>query len=136
MIDLNQLLTYLQTQGSPLTLSAQNVSLPSEMRQFLTHMPNGQVTLIPGDLSVHNDLLTLSGTSADSWPVQGMADAAIALANIVLTVTSAPLFTGVASGSLTLSSTVSAAVTAEYVLADSPAWKIRLEASAAGVTRR
>jgi len=134
MIDLNQLLTYLQTQGSPLTLSAQNVSLPSEMRQFLTHMPNGQVTLIPGDLSVHNDLLTLSGTSADSWPVQGMADAAIALANIVLTVTSAPLFTGVASGSLALSSTVSAAVTAEYVLADSPAWKIRLEASAAGVT--
>jgi hypothetical protein len=138
MIDLAALESYLKKQGSPLTLSKDDTALPAELYTYLATMPNGKVTLAPTLIDLVGDVLTVSGTTSDNWPVTGMTNVAVVLTSITLTFTNANQETtiqGVANASLPLTSTMSATSLATSIVEYGTAgWKLGLDRQATNVS--
>jgi hypothetical protein len=138
MIDLAALERYLQSQGSPLTLSKDDAQLPAELREYLGLMPNGKVTLTPTAIALKGVVLTVTGGSTDVWPVEGMKNVSVTLRSITFTLTNADNATkieGLAGATLPLSPAVSAAASvASFVKYDEPGWKVSLDAQTPNVS--
>src|SRR6185503_16390235 len=85
-MDLSALSIYIKSKGQPLTLSAGDANLPQEFQNFISTMPNKQVTLSPGasGINLQGLTLTVSGTTSDVWPVQGMENVSVTLSSITI----------------------------------------------------
>lgn len=138
-MDLVTLQNHLVGKGNPLTLSAGDANLPAEFRAFLGTVPNEQVTLSagPNGIMLANGVLTISGTSSDAWPVQGLNDVRATLSAITITLTdqgNAPLIAGVAEATLPIGGTVTAPVTISSLQQAGSPWQVKLAGDPTGVT--
>jgi hypothetical protein len=139
MTDLNALNKYLTGKGSPLTISASDVNLQPEFQAFMATVPGKQVTLAPGagGIGLKNDLLTITGTSSDVWPVQGLTNVQLTLSVISITISTAggkTVFTGVAQAQMPFSKTVSVPVVVTALEQEKNPWQITLAQNAANLT--
>ncbi|NKZ04272.1 DUF6603 domain-containing protein [Actinomadura latina] len=112
-MDLQELATYVSTGlGKPASLSADDPHFPGVLRGLLATMPNRRLTLSDPIATPVGQTLTLSGASADRWPVQGLDGVEIALdhAEVVLTDGAEPAATAWVSGTMPLTGSVQAPV--------------------------
>ena len=134
-MDLAGLKTYLEGLGSPMTLSGGDTHLGPQLDALIASMPGGAITLEPGadGIVLDGDTLTVSGTSTDTWPVQGMDEATIHLSSAVIVVKSTPdSATATVHGKLPIKPVdVSVVVTP---IEESASWAVALDAPSSGVT--
>ena len=140
-MDLAALQTHLNQSVSNglLTIAATDSALPPEFQTYLKTVPNQQITLKPTTgtgIALAGPVLTVTGTSADSWPVQGMTGVAVTLSAATVTITDAspPTFAVAASGTIQLSPSVRAAVNVASAAKDTDPWVVTLASDAQGVT--
>jgi hypothetical protein len=89
MIDLATLRRHLEDLGNPLILKASDVELGPGLDALVDSMPGHQITLdvSAGGITIDGAMLTIAGTSADRWPVQGMPSSTLTLTDTTITVT-------------------------------------------------
>ncbi|TDC19264.1 DUF6603 domain-containing protein [Actinomadura bangladeshensis] len=119
----------------PAVLSSRDDRLPAALRDLLATAPGGEITLTSHRVEPAGSVLTLSGTSTDRWPVQGLKDVEIALHEVTITITdgATPAVTVALTGLLPLNASVRAPVT--VVPGDRPGeWRIALTGDAGGVS--
>jgi hypothetical protein len=138
MIDLAALESRFRSQGSPLTLAASDTALPAELRAFLAAVPNGSLTLAPpaDGIRLDGQTLTVTGTSADTWPVRGLTGVTVALTTGTITIANASgssAVTGVATGSLPVAGHQVAAALTSTAIQAVPAWTLTLGGPASGL---
>ncbi|HEY0170566.1 MAG TPA: DUF6603 domain-containing protein, partial [Pyrinomonadaceae bacterium] len=138
-MDLAGLKNYLTGKGSPLDLGADDAGLPQELRDFLKTVPNGHVKLTPGEggIDLRGSTLTVSGASADAWPVQGMPGVSVTLSDFAVVVDAsgaAPVIDGTARGTLPLTTNAHAQVVLAALHQDANPWQIKLAQGVKGPT--
>ncbi|SCG81609.1 DUF6603 domain-containing protein [Micromonospora rifamycinica] len=124
MSDLDALYGHLESMGRTVTLAADDSALPVQLAEFLRTMPDGLLELVPGDdgLSLSGQVLTISGGTSASWPIEGLGPAGagpvhLTHASVTLTGPAAPgstaglTVTGAASGVLDLDGPVAVTLT-------------------------
>ncbi|MFI6604796.1 DUF6603 domain-containing protein [Nonomuraea sp. NPDC050536] len=135
-MDLQGLETYLTGLGLPLTLAGDDARLPAELRAFLAAAPNARIGLTGGGAALVGSVLTISGPSGDTWPVQGLTGVTIAVDHVTITLTQdgRPPVAATAHGRLPLTASVTAPVTLTSSQAPYPgAWEVALTADVPGV---
>lgn len=138
-MDLPALQKYLRGMGDPLKLRADDANLPPEFRDFLSIVPNKEATLSPGEdgITLQGSTLTISGTSSDKWPVQGLGDVIASLEDIVFTISNGdntPSIEGKAKAAFPLSPSVSTPVIITSLHQEANPWQILMAGNAEGVT--
>ncbi|MFI7134087.1 DUF6603 domain-containing protein [Nonomuraea sp. NPDC050153] len=126
-MELKELHDYLSGRPDPLQLMADDHNLPQELRDFLTVTPNKGITLSAA-LNSDDVSLTISGPSADVWPVQGLTGVAITLDHITLVVSDAAAVTASATGVMPLSASTTTPVTVTSRPETPGAWRVELAA--------
>ncbi|HET6997362.1 MAG TPA: DUF6603 domain-containing protein [Solirubrobacterales bacterium] len=136
-MELEALQRYLEGKGSPLTIAAGDPQLPPQLAAFLAGAPKEELTLTPGSggISLNGSTLTISGTSADAWPLAGMASTELGLSEATLTVVDS----ATPAISLTAMATMPVGGASAQVAVSSPPnpeadWTLALAADVAGVT--
>ena len=140
-MDLSALQNYLKDKGDPLILSAGDSNLTKPFQDFLNTVPNQQVTLSPGidGIQLQNSTLTISGSSSDTWPVQGMVNVAAILNDITITITNEtnnPTIDSTANAMLPLNVFVRTPVTIAALKQGGNPWQIKLAQDATGITAK
>lgn len=137
-MDLTGLKNYLTGKGSPLELGADDVNLPQKLRDFLSTVPHKKVTLAPGEggVNLQGSTLTVSGSSSDAWPVQGMENVSVTLSDFAFVFDAsgaAPVIKGTAHGTLPLATNAHAQVTMKALHQRENPWQIKLAQNAPGL---
>ena len=112
-MDLAALRAYLESLGNPLVLRGDDQRLGEGLAALVQTMAGKQISIdiSGGAISVDGSTLTISGSSSDSWPVQGMSQAALTLTAATLTVTDADVANATLDAALPLAPGDSASVT-------------------------
>jgi hypothetical protein len=138
MIDLPALRDLLVAKGSPLVLAADDDTLPEQVRSFLAGAPGTRLTLDPaaGGIHLDGDTLTVAGTCADTWPVEGLSGVTVTLGAATLAVTNADQTSTVAAtatGTVPLGGAPVAVTLASTVLAQQSGWTVTLAGNTPGL---
>jgi len=138
VIDLPALRAELAARGSPLILAASDTTLPAELHGFLTGIPGAALTLHPASdgIRLDGDTLTVTGSSADAWPVQGFAGITVTLAAATIAITNSggsSAVAGRATGALPAAGRPVAAELASATIEGYPAWTLTLAGPASGL---
>ena len=138
MIDLSALRAQLAARGSPLTLAASDTTLPAELQGFLAGIPSASLTLHPAADGVRLDgnTLTVTGSTADVWPVQGFTDVTVTLTAATVTITNSggsSVVAGSAAGSVPVAGHQVAAALASTTIQEYLAWTLTLAGPASGL---
>lgn len=139
MMDLNALYKYLQGLGASFTLKATDTQLQPELQAFIGTMPGKQITVqpVPNGISLQGSLLTLSATTTDAWPAQGLTNVTLTLSSIIITINGATnpvAFTGIAQALLPFSPSVKVPVNLTALNQDGSPWQITLAQNANNIT--
>lgn len=88
-MSLQDLKTYLDGLGAAFKLDSSDDNLPKTFQDLLAAMPDKAIslTLSGAGIALDNQVLTISATSTDTWPVKGLGTATVTLAAATLTVT-------------------------------------------------
>ena len=108
-MNLSTLSAYLLQQSSSgsLTLASTDTQLGSELQAFLANAPLKTIVLNTAagtGVQLNGDTLTINGTSAESWPVQGLLNRTVAMTQVTITMNgNGPTTVAIqATGNLTL----------------------------------
>lgn len=141
-MDLARLHSYLSGLGTPLALSATDANL-QELGGWLESAPTRGVRLtgsVGVQLDSAHEVLTISGTTGDAWPVERMQGLGLTLSHIAITVDAsgtAPQITALAQASLSGLASDAVPVTVSGLPPDSQGvipWRIGLTGDVDNVT--
>ncbi|QIQ06059.1 DUF6603 domain-containing protein [Streptomyces liangshanensis] len=135
MTDLAALRDTLTGRGAALELTGSDTALPQPLRDLVSGLPGGLVrlTAAPGGPVLADGVLTLTGTTDDTWPVTGLTGVTVHPATVVVTVTAAPVVTVTATGTMNLAGTAVNVVVAAITEQGFPGWHVTPGAAVAGV---
>jgi hypothetical protein len=137
-MDLTSLKTLLARKGACVTLRSTDAELPQELRDFLRTTPNEQLTLsiAASGIVLQGLTLTISGTSSDTWRVQGMTSIIAKLSHVKIGITSGPnsaIIDATARATLILTSTAHLPVVITTLQQASHPWRVALAEQAKDV---
>ena len=136
-MDLAGLKTYLDGLGPAFTLASGDAKLPLVLQDLLATMPGKAIALTvqQGAVTIVGNVLTVTATSTDTWPITGLGSAKIALSTAVLTVTDAatPSANATLGGQLPLGAGASVGVTTTPFQGSST-WTVALTGTTGSVT--
>ncbi|MFJ4831902.1 DUF6603 domain-containing protein [Streptomyces sp. NPDC088747] len=135
MTDLAALRDTLAARGTSLELSGSDTALPQPLRDLLSGLPDGRLRLTapPGGPALADGLLTLTGSTTDTWPVTGFAGTTVRPVTVTVTVTAAPVVTVTATGTMDLAGTVVNVAVASVTEHGFPGWHVTLGSAVTGV---
>ena len=138
-MDINALYNYLQGMLPSLWLKTTDTNLPAEFRAFIETIPGRSIVIDAGTngLQLQGQLLTISGSCTDQWPVEGLTGVTLTLSSIIITVdASQPEVNihGVAQAQMPFSTTNIAPVSVTSQQGNGYPWMITLNNDVSGIT--
>ncbi|MDK2989413.1 DUF6603 domain-containing protein [Methanoculleus sp.] len=135
MTDLERLSAYLNSLLPHITLTAEDGHLPEELREAVGTAPGRKVSLVlqRDGLACSGSVLEIRGGSEDVWPIQGLDDASVALAEVLIRLENGAQETVVswsAKGTASFSCGLKLGVQLRRVEGQAGAWRLTLDQDA------
>lgn len=138
MADLTALATYLKSEGTTLVLNTTDSNLGNDFQAFVgtMHTKTMTITVDTNGVVLQNNVLTISGTCATSWPVQGLYQLTASLTSVTITINgtlAANTFQAVFQGTMPISSTSVPIILTSLPLDANP-WQLTLAQNASNIS--
>lgn len=138
-MDINALYAYLREIGPTLLLQASDINLQPEFQAFIATMPGRKIIIATGTdgLTLVGNVLTIQGTSADTWDVQGMVGLELSLSTMHIVIDAAEVpaaISGTGRASMPFTESDTADVVITFLPQEGHPWQITLADDVTGVT--